>query len=509
MTYPKPKSDSHNERYLKTDSLQSEIKKHTIRGGAIVLLTQVMKFLLQIGSTAVLARLLIPEDYGLLGMVTVVISFASLFKDLGLSNATIQKSEVTQQQVSTLFWINFAVSCLIAVLVGILAPAVSWFYQEKKLTDITLALASTFILGGLSIQHQALLTRQMQFWSLAKIEIISMTLGVISAILTAWRGWGYWALVMMPIISATVNAAGVWLVCGWRPSQPVAHSGVRSMLIFGSNLTGANIVNYFSRNLDNILIARFWGSQQLGLYAKAYQLVLLPVQQINAPISSVVLPVLSRLKDEPQRYKKYYYKAVLLIATIGMPIVFFLMATVDQVILLVLGEQWLEVIPIFRFLMPAAFNSTIAVGLGWVCQSLNKADRFFLWGIISSIMNIVSFIIGIRWGAIGVAAAYGASQPIQLVAGFIYCFKGTPLSPRELAHNLSKPFLASLGALSIIIASNHFHLLNRLSMLTAFLTNSIVFALFYLGIWLILPNGRTMIIEILSLLKSMGAQKTN
>jgi O-antigen/teichoic acid export membrane protein len=489
--------------------LQSEIKKHTIRGGAIVLLTQVMKFLLQIGSTAVLARLLIPEDYGLLGMVTVVISFASLFKDLGLSNATIQKSEVTQQQVSTLFWINFAVSCLIAVLVGILAPAVSWFYQEKKLTDITLALASTFILGGLSIQHQALLTRQMQFWSLAKIEIISMTLGVISAILTAWRGWGYWALVMMPIISATVNASGVWLVCGWRPSQPVAHSGVRSMLIFGSNLTGANIVNYFSRNLDNILIARFWGSQQLGLYAKAYQLVLLPVQQINAPISSVVLPVLSRLKDEPQRYKKYYYKAVLLIATIGMPIVFFLMATIDQVILLVLGEQWLEVIPIFRFLMPAAFNSTIAVGLGWVCQSLNKADRFFLWGIISSIMNIVSFIIGIRWGAIGVAAAYGASQPIQLVAGFIYCFKGTPLSPRELAHNLSKPFLASLGALSIIIASNHFHLLNRLSMLTAFLTNSIVFALFYLGIWLILPNGRTMIIEILSLLKSMGAQKTN
>ncbi len=301
-----------NKQFFCTDHLKTELKQRSVRGGAVTLVAQAIKFVLRMGSTVVLARLLSPEDYGLIGMATVVIGFVQLFKDLGLSAATVQKSEINHQQVSTLFWINLIISFAIALLVIALAPLVARFYDEPLLRGITMALAITFIFGGLTVQHQALLQRQMRFAALAKIEIISMLVGVIVAVASAWYGLGYWALVHMQIATVITNAIAVWLSCSWRPGLPSQDSAIKSMLAFGGNLTGFRLVNYFSRNLDNLLIGRYWGSQQLGLYAKAYQLVLLPIEQINSPVNSVALPTLSSLQSEPEKYSKYYYKAILL-----------------------------------------------------------------------------------------------------------------------------------------------------------------------------------------------------
>ncbi|GAB4531188.1 MAG: lipopolysaccharide biosynthesis protein [Pleurocapsa sp.] len=506
MTKHTAHKTSNDEQFFGTDRLKKELKQRSIRGGAVTILAQASKFILQMGSTIVLARLLLPEDYGLIGMVTVTIGFAQLFKDLGLANATVQKSEINHQQVSTLFWINFVISCLTAAVVAALAPVVSWFYQEPRLIGITIALASIFIFGGLTVQHQALLRRQMYFTSLAKIEIASTFCGVLTAIIAASYGLGYWALVLMQIVTTAGNALGVWLVCSWRPGKPAKGAGIKSMLAFGGNLTGFNIVNYFSRNLDNILIGRYWGSQQLGLYAKAYQLVLLPIQQINTPITNVALPALSSLQNEPEQYRRYYYRAILLISTLGMPLTAFLFASADKAILLMLGEQWLDVVPIFRYLMPAAFNATIGVGIGWVYQSLNLVNRLFLWGIVSSAINVILFSIGIRWGAIGVAAAYGLSRPLFLIAGFAYCYQGTVLKLSELATILSRPTAASFGAAIALMGINHI-LPEGLNNAIAFLIDTILYTLMYLGIWLILPRGRRTLLEMLQLVKTLKKKK--
>ena len=502
MTKPKINQTSKNEQFFNTDSLKQELKQRSIRGGAVTIFAQGSKFILQMGSTVILARLLVPEDYGLIGMVAVVIGFAELFKDLGLANATVQKKEINHEQVSTLFWINFVISCLTAIVVVLLAPVVSWFYQESRLTSITIALASIFLFGGLTVQHQALLRRQMQFGDLAKIEIIATLFSIVTAIIAAWYGWGYWALVLMQIVIAIINLIGVWLACSWRPGLPVMKSGIKSMLAFGGNLTGFNLVNYFSRNLDNILIGRYWGSQQLGIYEKAYQLVLLPVQQINTPITNVALPALSSLQNNPEQYRKYYYQAILLISTLGMPMIAFLFASADKAILLMLGEQWLGVVPIFRYLMPAAFNATIGVGIGWTSLSLNLTNRLFRWGIASSILNVILFVIGIRWGAIGIAAIYGLSRPLFLVAGFAYCFAGTPLKLRELANTLSRPTAASFGGAIALMGINY--LLPESSILAiAFLRDLILYTLLYLGIWLILPQGKNILFDMLQLIKTL------
>ncbi len=498
---PNKLADSNNERFFRTARLKSELKQRSVRGGAVTILAQAGKFILQTGSTAVLARLLVPEDYGLIGMVTVFIGFAQLFKDLGLSKATIQKAEINHQQVSTLFWINLSISWLTALAVAAMSPLVAWFYNEPRLTWITLALASNFVFGGLTVQHQALLQRQMQFTSLAKIEITSMITGIAIAMVSAWFGLGYWALVLMRIAISVVNAVGVWIACGWRPGSPVRKSGIRSMLAFGGNITGFNLVNYFSRNLDNVLIGRYWGSQQLGLYAKAYQLVLLPINQINNPISSVALPALSSLQSEPKKYCQFYYKAMLLISSLGMPLIGFLFLAADKVILLMLGEQWLGTVTIFKFLLPAAFNATIGIGLGWAYQSLGHVARQFRYGVVASIINIVLFALGVRWGAIGVAAAYGLSRPIFLVAGFIYCFQGTPLKVENLISNIWQPALASLGAAIALTGINYWFPID-INRLVNLLINFIFYASLYIAIWIILPNGKQTFLSILKLSKT-------
>lgn len=490
------------EHYFRTDHLKDDLKGRSVRGGAVTMAAQVSKFVLQMGSTVFLARLLAPEDYGLIGMVTVVIGFAGLFKDLGLSTATIQKSEINHNQVSTLFWINFAISCTTGLVVAALAPVVAWFYQEPRLTGITLALATSFIFGGLTVQHQALLRRQMNFTSLAKIEVISMLTGVVTAIISGWYGLGYWSLVLMQIATAIANAVGVWIACGWRPGTPLLSSGLRSMLAFGGNLTAFNFVNYFSRNLDNILIGQYWGPQQLGLYAQAYKLVLLPINQINGPITSVALPALSSLQSEPQNYSKFYYKAILAISTLGMPMLGFLVASADKVILTLLGKQWLGAVVIFQLLIPAAFNATIGVGQGWVYQSLGMVDRQLRWGIVSSILNVILFLIGVRWGAIGVAAAYGLSRPIFLVAGFTYCYKGTPLKFITLAKTLFQPAFASFGAAVVLMGINKL-LLPGVNNVVALLIDIVLYSLFYFLIWIVLPNGKSTLFEMIQTAKNL------
>lgn len=498
-------SPTKDKNYFNTAHVNANLKQLSIRGGAVTILAQASKFVLQMGSTIILARLLSPKDYGLIGMVTVVLGFAELFKDLGLANATVQKSHINHQQVSTLFWINFAISCLTAVSVAIAAPIVSWFYEEPKLTLITIVLSSVFILGGLTVQHQALLRRQMQFTYLAKIDIMSSFAGVIAAIVLAWYGQGYWALVWMQIVTAIVNALGSWLACSWRPGNPVVGSGIKPMLAFGGNLTGYNIVNYFSRNLDNILIGRYWGSQQLGIYSKAYQLVLLPIQQINTPITNVALPALSSLQNNPEQYCKYYYKAILLISTISMPLIAFLFASADKAILLILGDKWLDVVPIFRYLMPAAYNATIGVGMGWVYQSLGLVNRQLRWGIVSSFFNVIIFAIGVRWGAIGVAVAYGLSRPIFVVAGFIYCFRGTYLKITDLVATLWLPTFASFGAATIILSTNFFSYL-KINNSASLLVDLILFTIFYFLIWLMLPNGKKILLEIFQITKALKSK---
>jgi len=497
--------ESCQNNFFDTESLESDLKGRSVRGGAVTIAAQGVRFFLQMGSTVVLARLLTPQDFGLIAMVTVVTGFAAMFKNMGLSMATVQRAEVNHGQISTLFWINVILSLGLMLVIAALAPAIAWFYKEPRLTWITLALAGAFIVGGLTVQHQALLRRQMRFGILALIRIISMLAGVVTAIITAWRGAGYWALVLMQLAIAITNAIAVWVACGWRPGLPIRSSSIREMLVFGGNITSFNVINYFSRSADKFLIGKFCGAGQLGLYSKAYGLLMLPISQIRRPLNAVAMPVLCRIQNDPEKYVSYYTKLILLLSFISMPIIVFLAVCSRSVILLVLGNQWVGASSIFQILAITAFIQPVASTRGLVLISLGQSERHLKFGIIHSLVIVTSFVVGIRWGVIGVAFAYSVANYLILFPSLWYCFRLTPISIATFLKAIIRPVTASF-AMALAISCAHILLADR--------PNAIVISVcFVIGLlayfltWVAMPGGLQVLREFVGYVSVIFSKK--
>ena len=478
-----------DERHFRTDRLKDDLGRRAARSGAVTVASQGFKFFAGMAATVVLARLLTPQDYGLIGMAAVVIGFVSMFKDMGLSAATIQKEEITGEQVSTLFWVNVGLSVAVMALTAALAPAVAWFYGDARLTWITVGYSAGFLFGGLTVQHEALLRRQMRFGALAAVEILSLLAGIAAAVILAWRGWGYWALVFNQLVQGVTYAAGVWAVCGWRPGRPVRYSGVRSMLAFGGNLTGFSVVNYFARNLDNLLIGKFWGSYQLGLYAKAYQLLLLPIDQINTPVASVAVPALSRLNDEPERYRQAYLRILEKVSILTMPGVAFMIACSDWIVSLVLGPQWTEAARIFALLGVVGLVQPVANTVGWLFITQGRTREMLRWGLIGSAIIIAAIAAGLPWGALGVAASYSIVFVFVVVPLlFWYVGRSGPVRAADFYRTIAPVACASACAFGALL------LLRRVAVaarpLTGLLLGLAVAAAVTLLVLYALPAGR-------------------
>jgi O-antigen/teichoic acid export membrane protein len=486
------------ERHFSTEHLQGDLKGRSIRGGAVTLTGQGCRFALQTGTTIVLARLLTPGDFGLIAMVTAITGFIASFKDAGLSMATVQREKIDHDQISTLFWINVALSTVMMLLIAALAAPIAWLYGEPRLVWITLGLAGSFVFAGLAVQHQALLRRQLRFRALVRIDLGSRLVGIVVAILAASWGAGAWALVLMAGVTAVANAAGVWIACDWRPGRPRRGCGVGSMLAFGGNLTVAHVVNNGARNLDNVLIGSVWGASLLGAYSKAYQLLLLPFQQFASPVTAVALPVLSRLQHDHERFRRYFRGGVLLMTALGMPLVAFAFVNARDLTLLILGDQWTAAAPIFMALAPAAFIETFNAANGWAFIPLGRTDRYLRCVVGSSAVIIVAFAIGLPWGPIGVACAYSAARAVLRLPQALYAFHGTPLTLGDLGAAVWRPAAASLLAAALLwsLTTSGAWPDSSAARIAAGLP---IYAALYGLLLVLLPGGRGCVAQILSL----------
>ncbi len=428
-----------------TEHLHEDLKGRSVRGGAVTLAAQGIKFALGLGSTVVLARLLTPADFGLVAMVTALTGFVAMFKDAGLSLATVQRDEIDHAQVSTLFWINVAASVALMLVLAALAPAIAWFYGRPELVAVTVAIAATFVLGGLTPQHAALLKRQMRFTALAVKDITAMAFGMVVGVTLAWLGARHWALVAMGATSSLVAAVMVWGLTGWMPGLPRRGAGVRPMLVFGGNLTAAKFVGRLSHKVDTILIGWHWGAGALGLYHKAYALMTLPISKIFEPLGNVTVPALSRLQDDPARYRQYYLKAVNSVAWLTMPLVALLAAAAGPIILLVLGPQWEGAIPIFKILAVASVFRPIYSSARWIFYSTGNGEGLLRLRCALAPLFFGCFVVGLPYGPAGVAAAYTIGFLLAFPFVLRYAFRGTSLTLTGLAGALWCPALTALG----------------------------------------------------------------
>jgi len=280
-----------------------------VRGGFATVSAQGLKFVIQTATTMVLARLLSPQDFGLQGMMVLVTGFLGFFQDAGLGIATVQRLEVTHEQTSTLFWINVALGAILATLCAALAPLLVAFYHEPRLYWVAVISGATFMFNGLAVQHAALLGRGMRFVTQAKIGVLSLMVSSVTGIAMALLGYRYWSLVGMALASSIVGTALVWLAVRWVPGPPRRRSGVRSMLRFGGLAICNSFVVFLAWNAEKILLGRYWGADALGLYGRAYQLITLPVHQLEVAVAGVALPALSRIQHDAERLAKSFLKA--------------------------------------------------------------------------------------------------------------------------------------------------------------------------------------------------------
>jgi len=462
---------------LRTEHLHADLRGRTVRGGLLTSTSQGTNFVLTFVMTVVLARVLTPADFGLVAMVGAITGLGQAFADLGLSEATIQRQEISHDQVSALFWINVAIGLgLMLVMIG-LAPLLVWFYHEPRLRNITFVMCFTFLIGGLRVQHNALLQRQMRFAAIAIRDVVGVAVAVTTSIAMAWRGAGYWAVVAYPLVFNFTQTAFSWVVVRWLPGLPRRGAKVGSLVAFGGNVAGSQLVNYLNRNMDNVLIGWYWGASPLGLYSRAFNLLLRPVSQLNAPLSTIMVPALSRLQNDPERLARYYLRAVNLIMWIVAPVFGFLFVAAEPVIILALGKKWLEAAPVFQFLCIAAPALMLSSPTNWLLVCRGQSGRLLKLLLILTPIFVTSYAIGLPFGIKGVAMS-GSLVFVGIFPWMLkYVFRGTGLTLLRLGRAIVCPISLSLAG--VALGECALHLIAPRGIVTQLLVVALGFAVAY------------------------------
>ena len=422
------------------------LKEKIIRGGAARVGSQVASLALRMGALVVLARLLGPKDFGLVGMVTALTGVLSWFRDFGLSAAAVQRSDITTDQHSNLFWVNVLLGALLALVTLAAAPAIAAFYREPRLVGVAAALGTAFLFNAVGIQHSALLQRQMRFTAMAVIGVISLTVGTAIAIGGAAIGYGYWALVASSVTTPLVASLGFWLATGWVPGMPNRRAGIRSMMHFGGTLTLSNVIAYIALNADKVMIGRFLGVDAIGLYGRGFQLVSLPIDSLDAAVGEVAFSALSRLQNDPARLRSYFLKGFSLILGVTLPIAMACAVFADDIVLVLLGPKWQAATEIVRLLAPTMAVGAVTHPVIWLIYSLGLVRRSLNISLVFAPILILGFVLGLPHGAAGVAFAYSAVTVLWVVPHVAWCLHGTPISLRDVGAAVIRPLACSVVA---------------------------------------------------------------
>lgn len=393
---------------------------------------QGMRILLQFAGLVVLARLLSPHDYGLLAIVVVFIGIGEIFRDFGLSSAAVRAPEITSGQSTNLFWINTGIGVVLGGILFIAAAPLASVYGQEEVHWIAQAMAAIFVLNGLSTQFRVLLMRQLRFRWLATVDVLAASLALGIAIGGALLGWEFWALVAQQITQALTIFLGAALGARWRPGWPRRDASVRSFLRFGANLVLSQIVNYGTNNLDTALVGYVYGASPLGLYNRAYQLVVTPLSQIQSPVTSVAIPVLAKIQENQQRFSAYIVRGQL---ALGYPISLGLAGVAvaaEPITSLMLGEQWLAAAPLLQLFAVAGIARNLAFVGYWVYVVRGLSGSLFRFSLATAAIPVICIVVGSQWGVIGVAAGFAVAPWLTWPISLFWLSRVTTVPTRAL-----------------------------------------------------------------------------
>ncbi len=412
--------------------------------------TQIARVFLTLVSTVVVARILKPADYGVIAMVAPVTSFVLMFQDLGLSSATVQARSISFEQSNSLFWRNMAASGVIGAVLILISPPIAGFYGDARAGWVTAASAVSVLVVGLSLQHAALMTREMRFVAMAVIDISTATLGLVVTVVLAVALGNYWALFGGMLAASGARTVLIWLGSDWRPSRPRLGDDAGDLVRFGRHVMSFNLINFVLRNADNVLIAKVSGAAALGLYDRSYRLMMFPIQTINLPINRLMLPVLSRMVGEGERYRRTFLMAASLVCWVALPGIILATALSDPLVRLLLGERWTAAGPIFFWLGLTGVVQTVPNLTGSLFLSTGQTRTMVGWSLFSAVVTLTGFVVGLRWGPVGVAASLFITTVARTPVLFAICRAGTSIRQRDLYAVSAAPMIgASVAALGV------------------------------------------------------------
>jgi O-antigen/teichoic acid export membrane protein len=423
-----------------------DLKERTIRGGFARLAAQAVSFAVSMVSLMVMARLLGPAEYGLVGMVTAFTGILVLFRDFGLSAAAVQRPTLTDEEASTLFWVNVLFGAGLALLAVAMAPAVAAFYHDPRLTKVTDAIAAGLLFNAAGVQHGAHLQRQMRFTTLAVLYTAGAIVSAAVGICLALAGFGYWALVAMNVTAPLAITIGCWVMASWIPGLPHKAAEVRSMVRFGGTLTLNGLIAYIGFNAEKVLMGRFWGPVALGIYGRAYRLINFATDNLNAAAGEVTFSALSRLQDEPARLRSYFLKAYSLVLSLTLPATVAFALFSDDVIRVVLGPKWIEAAPILRLLAPTTLSLAIITPMGWLMYSLGLVARSLKLAFIFTPLIMTGYVAGLPYGPQGVALGYSAVMVLCAIPLTAFCVRGTTVTLRDVLLTSAPPLASAVVA---------------------------------------------------------------
>jgi PST family polysaccharide transporter len=350
--------------------------------------------------------LLHPADFGLIATSTPIIGFVTMIQNLGLTQAIIQRRTITKGQTNALFWLSLPLSLTFAAGLFVLAPLLAHYFGEPRLTVVIWAGAALTVVSVISEQPMALLTRGLRFKLLAALDILGIVIGAVLGVAIAWYTRSYWALLVPLACARFLNLIVSAFAVRWLPGRPVWDEAARQMIGFGAGLSTFNILNFFARSADNLMIAKAHGAVALGFYDRAHRLMLLPLTQTTWPLSRIMTPILSRLQDEPEEYRRTYVNSVSLLMLAVQPGVLCAVVYSDATVALLLGSKWAEAAPIFAWLGFAGLHQTFTSTTGWLFISQARMREYGIVGLVGSTLAIASFAVGLPWGPLGVAISY-------------------------------------------------------------------------------------------------------
>jgi len=390
----------------------------------------------QFAVSVVLARLVAPADFGLLAMALFVTGLVETVAAFGSTEALVQKPDASPDDWSSVYWLGLLLSLAVALIVVALGPVAAAFYRDRRVIPLLGVVAWVGVLKAIGATQGAWLAKQMRFRTIAQVEWIGVVVGGAAGLAMAWTGWGVWSLVANSLVGLAVTGVLLHLTCPWRPRLVVRASSLRATLRFGLGMQGFGIVNYFNRRLDDALIGRYVGPTGLGYYSRAYQLMLYPVQNIAGVVGRVMFPALAEIGDDLPRLRAAYLRAVSAIATVTFPAMLGLLVTAPEVIGVLYGPHWLPTVTILQILCVVGMFQSTGTTVGWIYLARARTDLMLWWGTGAAVVICSSFLVGVRWGVMGVTLAYALAYALLLVPSLVIPYRLIQLPLSELVRSI-------------------------------------------------------------------------